>query len=48
MPDPIAESAAGHIREMIQAHNYNPGNAGIIFYYDLTAPRAVIGLYAAS
>ena len=31
--------AAGvHVYEMIMAHNFAPGNAGIIFYSDLLVP----------
>jgi hypothetical protein len=31
-------AAAGHIREMIVAHNFEPGNAGVIFYLDIGIP----------
>lgn len=31
-------AAAGHIYQMIVAHNFAPGNAGIIFYTDLGVP----------
>jgi hypothetical protein len=31
-------AAFGHIREMITAHNYAPGNAGVIFYMDIFVP----------
>jgi hypothetical protein len=33
-------AAAGHIYQMIAAHNFAPGNAGIIFYSDLLVPLA--------
>jgi hypothetical protein len=31
-------AAAGHIYQMITAHNFAPGNAGAIFYMDLFLP----------
>lgn len=31
-------AAAGHIYQMVVAHNFAPGNAGIIFYMDLVVP----------
>jgi hypothetical protein len=31
-------AAAGHIYQMITAHNFAPGNAGIIFYSDILVP----------
>jgi hypothetical protein len=31
-------AAVGHIREMITAHNFAPGNAGVIFYMDIVVP----------
>jgi hypothetical protein len=34
-------AAAGHVVQMVEAHNYAPGNAGIIFYTDILIP--VIG-----
>lgn len=40
-------AAAGHVREMIQERNFNPGNAGVIFWYDLIVPLVVIALYVA-
>lgn len=35
-------AAAGHVRQMLVAHNFAPGNAGVIFYTDLGLP--VLGL----
>jgi hypothetical protein len=35
-------AAAGHVHQMIVAHNFAPGNAGIIFYTDIGLP--IIGL----
>jgi hypothetical protein len=35
-------AAAGHVYQMITAHNFAPGNAGVIFYTDIAIP--VIGL----
>lgn len=34
-------AAAGHIQQMITAHNFAPGNAGVIFWTDVLLP--VIG-----
>ena len=31
-------AAGGHIYQMITAHNFAPGNAGIIFYTDILIP----------
>lgn len=31
-------AAAGHVYQMITAHNFAPGNAGVIFYTDLAIP----------
>ncbi len=31
-------AAGGHIYQMITAHNFAPGNAGIIFYSDILVP----------
>lgn len=31
-------AAAGHVYQMIEAHNFEPGNAGVIFYTDLAVP----------
>lgn len=31
-------AAAGHIYQMIAAHNFAPGNAGIVFYSDIVGP----------
>lgn len=35
-------AAAGHIRQMIIAHNFAPGNAGMILYNDLIVPLLLI------
>ena len=35
-------AAAGHVREMVTAHNFAPGNAGVIFWTDIFVP--VVGL----
>ncbi|MBI4381208.1 MAG: hypothetical protein HY574_08455 [candidate division NC10 bacterium] len=35
-------AAAGHVHQMIVAHNFAPGNAGVIFYTDIAIP--IIGL----
>jgi hypothetical protein len=31
-------AAAGHIYQMVTAHNFAPGNAGVIFYTDIVIP----------
>jgi hypothetical protein len=31
-------AAGGHVYQMITAHNFAPGNAGIIFYTDILIP----------
>lgn len=31
-------AAAGHVHQMVTAHNFAPGNAGIIFYMDIIVP----------
>jgi hypothetical protein len=31
-------AAAGHIYQMITAHNFAPGNAGVIFWTDILIP----------
>jgi hypothetical protein len=31
-------AAVGHIQQMVTAHNFAPGNAGIIFYLDILIP----------
>ena len=31
-------AAAGHIHQMVTAHNFAPGNAGSIFYTDIAVP----------
>ena len=33
-------AAAGHVRQMIVARNFAPGNAGVIFYMDIVIPLA--------
>jgi hypothetical protein len=35
-------AAAGHVQQMVEAHNFAPGNAGVIFYTDILLP--VFGL----
>lgn len=35
-------AAVGHIRQMILAHNFEPGNAGAIFYTDIGIPLALL------
>ena len=31
-------AAGGHVYQMITAHNFAPGNAGVIFYTDILIP----------
>lgn len=31
-------AAVGHIHQMVAAHNFAPGNAGVIFYMDIIIP----------
>ena len=38
-------AAVGHVRSMIAEHNFAPGNAGYIFWYDIAAPVLLIALY---
>jgi hypothetical protein len=35
-------AAGGHVYQMITAHNFAPGNAGVIFYTDILIP--IIGI----
>lgn len=37
-------AAAIHVREMVEAGNYNPGNAGVVFYMDIIGPLLLIAL----
>jgi hypothetical protein len=37
-------AAAGHIYQMITAHNFAPGNAGLIFWTDILVPAIGFGL----
>jgi len=34
----------GHMREMVMAGNFAPGNAGVPFYMDIIAPLSAIAL----
>ena len=38
-------AAVGHVRSMIAEHNFAPGNAGYIFWYDIAVPILLIVLY---
>lgn len=38
-------AAGGHIYQMITAHNFAPGNAGIIFWTDILLPIIGLGLW---
>lgn len=35
-------AAAGHIHQMVTAHDFSPGNAGVVFYMDIIVP--LVGL----
>lgn len=37
-------AATIHVVEIVNAGNYNPGNAGLIFYLDIATPLALIAL----
>lgn len=37
-------AAAGHIRQMVVAHNFAPGNAGMMFWMDILIPLFGYGL----
>jgi hypothetical protein len=37
-------AAAIHVREMVGEGNYNPGNAGVVFYMDIVGPLLLIAL----
>ena len=37
-------AAGGHVYQMIAAHNFAPGNAGVIFYTDILIPAVGFGL----
>jgi hypothetical protein len=39
-------AAAGHAYQMVTAHNFAPGNAGVIFYTDIFVPLIGLGLLA--
>lgn len=38
-------AAAGHVRQLVAAHNLSPGNAGAILYTDVAIPVVAILLY---
>jgi hypothetical protein len=37
-------AAAIHVREIVGEGNYNPGNAGVVFYMDIIGPLLLIAL----
>ncbi|MCT8970486.1 DUF6790 family protein [Microbaculum marinisediminis] len=39
-------AAVGHVRQMVEAHNFAPGNAGIIFWTDILIPLFGLALLA--
>lgn len=41
-------AAAGHVYQMVSAHNFAPGNAGVIFYTDILIPLIGFALLFAS
>ena len=41
-------AAVGHVRSMIAEHNFAPGNAGYIFWYDILAPAFLVVMYVAT
>jgi hypothetical protein len=40
----LGGDAIGHVRQMIVAHNYAPGNAGSWFWTDVLAPALLVAL----
>jgi len=40
--------AIGHVRNMLMAANFAPGNAGVVFYMDIILPLTAIGLWLAA
>lgn len=38
-------AAAGHVVQMVKHRNFAPGNAGVIFWYDILVPLFLIALY---
>ena len=38
-------AAIGHLSQMRKTHNFQPGNAGYMFYWDVLMPPALIVLY---
>ena len=40
--------AVGHVRQMVSAGNFAPGNAGVPFYMDIFAPALAVALLFAS
>jgi hypothetical protein len=41
-------AAIGHVRSMRAEHNFAPGNAGYIFWYDIFAPAFLVAMYIAT
>jgi hypothetical protein len=41
-------AAVGHVIEMVRAHNFAPGNAGVIFWTDILLPICGFALLAAA
>lgn len=41
-------AAAGHIQQMVMAHNFQPGNAGVPFWSDIIVPLLAISLLASA
>ncbi len=41
-------AAVIHVSEMVGAGNYNPGNAGVVFYMDIIGPLFLMVLLAYS
>jgi hypothetical protein len=39
-------AAVGHVRHMLVARNFAPGNAGAVFFNDVAIPVFAIVLYA--
>jgi hypothetical protein len=44
----LVGDAVGHVRQMVEAANFAPGNAGVPFFMDIIAPLLAITLLVAS
>jgi Family of unknown function (DUF6790) len=42
----LVSDAVGHVVDMVRSHNFAPGNAGFVFWWDLALPGLLFLLYA--